>query len=96
VRVDVLNGFGGAGAASETAQRLRAAGWQVGSTGDAGTGATRTTVVFAPGKRTQALVVARRLQLGTPRPISGVPGVPPGSTSGVAILLGPDLVPGLA
>ncbi len=90
VRVDVLNGYGGANAAGEAASDLRAAGWRIGRTADAGTETTQTTVVFAPGRARAARVVARRLGLGSPQPAAGLPGVPAGAVRGVAILLGPD------
>jgi len=93
VQVDVLNGYGGANAAADTAATLEADGWQVGDTLDAGRETTQTIVVFAPGKRRQAVAVARRLRLGDPQPIASAEGVPADATTGVAVLLGPDLLP---
>jgi hypothetical protein len=90
IPIDVLNGFGGAGAAGATAATLSAQGWQVHSTADAGTSTTATVVIYAPGHKPEAKVVANRLGLGAPVPESQATGVPAGSTTGVAVLLGPD------
>jgi hypothetical protein len=92
VTVDVLNGFGGSGAAGTAAATLRAQGWKVGKTGNA-TGITKTEVVYLPGHKPQAVVVARKLGLGPPVAIADATGVVPASTTGVAIVLGPDLLP---
>jgi len=89
VTVDVLNGFGGTGAAASAAAVMRADGWKVGTTGNA-SGATKTEVVFLPGYKSEAKVVAKRLKLGAPVPIAQAPGVTPDSTNGVAVVLGPD------
>src|SRR4051794_38631697 len=90
VTVDVLNGYGVGGAASHAAAALKATGWKVGEVGDAGRDTARTLVVYAPGDRRKARVVARRLHLGAPKPIAAAPGVPEGATSGVAVVLGAD------
>ncbi len=89
VTVDVLNGFGGSGAAASNASVLRAAGWTVGTTGNA-SGITKTEVVYLPGHEAQAKAVSKRLGLGQPVPIAQATGVPADATSGVAIVLGPD------
>jgi hypothetical protein len=89
VTVDVLNGFGGSGAAASNAAVLRAAGWTVGTTGNA-SGITKTEVVYLPGHDAQAKAVAKRLGLGQPVPIAQATGVPSDATSGVAIVLGND------
>jgi hypothetical protein len=92
VTVDVLNGFGGSGAAASAASQLRAQGWTVGATGNA-QGITKTEVVYAPGNRAQAKAVAKKLGVGAPVPIAQATGVPPTATTGVAVVLGPDGVP---
>jgi hypothetical protein len=89
VTVDVLNGFGGSGAAASNAAVLRAAGWTVGNTSNA-TGITKTEVVYLPGHQAQAKAVSKKLGLGQPVPIAQATGVPADATSGVAIVLGPD------
>jgi hypothetical protein len=89
VTVDVLNGFGGNGAAASASTVMRAAGWKVGTTGNA-SGITKTEVVFLPGYKGEAKVVAKKLKLGAPVPIAQAPGVTPTSTNGVAVVLGPD------
>ena len=89
VTVDVLNGFGGSGAAASNAAVLRAAGWTVGTTGNA-SGITKTEVVYLPGHEAQAKAVSKRLGLGQPVPIAQATGVPTDATTGVAIVLGPD------
>ena len=93
VTVDVLNGFGGQGAATTASNALEAAGWKLGTIGDAGRDAAATYVVFAPGFRAQAKAVAKKLGLGNPVPIASAPGVPQDATAGVAIVLGPDGLP---
>ncbi len=92
VTVDVLNGYGGAGAAGTTAATLRAQGWKVGTTGNA-SGITQSEVVYLSGHKKEAIAVARKLGLGTPIAISNATGVVPSSTTGVAIVLGPNLLP---
>jgi hypothetical protein len=89
VTVDVLNGFGGSGAAASNAAVLRAAGWTVGTTGNA-SGITQTEVVYLPGHQTQAKAVSKKLGLGQPVPIAQATGVPADATSGVAVVLGQD------
>ena len=89
VTVDVLNGFGGSGAAASNAAVLRAAGWTVGTTGNA-SGITKTEVVYLPGHETQAKAVSKKLGLGQPVPIAQATGVPTDATTGVAVVLGAD------
>jgi hypothetical protein len=89
VTVDVLNGFGGSGAAASNAAVLRAAGWTVGTTGNA-SGITKTEVVYVPGHQAQAKAVSKKLGLGQPVPIAQATGVPADATTGVAIVLGAD------
>jgi len=89
VTVDVLNGFGGNGAAASNAAVLRAAGWTVGTTNNA-SGITKTEVVYLPGHEAQAKAVSKKLGLGQPVPIAQATGVPSDATSGVAIVLGSD------
>jgi len=89
VTVDVLNGFGGNGAAASNAAVLRAAGWTVGTTNNA-SGITKTEVVYLPGHEAQAKAVSKKLGLGQPVPIAQATGVPSNATSGVAIVLGSD------
>jgi hypothetical protein len=89
VTVDVLNGFGGSGAAASNAAVLRAAGWTVGTTSNA-SGITKTEVVYLPGHEAQAKAVSKKLGLGQPVPIAQATGVPSDATNGVAIVLGPD------
>jgi hypothetical protein len=89
VTVDVLNGFGGNGAAASNAAVLRAAGWTVGNTSNA-SGIAKTEVVYLPGHQAQAKAVSKKLGLGQPLPIAQATGVPADATSGVAVVLGPD------
>ena len=89
VTVDVLNGFGGNGAAASNAAVLRAAGWTVGNTSNA-SGISQTEVVYLPGHEAQAKAVSKKLGLGQPVAIADATGVPTDATSGVAIVLGPD------
>ena len=94
ITVDVLNGSGISGAAAAASTTLSGAGWHTGVTGDAGTETTTTTVVYAPGHKTEAQVVADKLGLPAPVPIASAAGVPSTATTGVAVVLGPDGLPG--
>jgi hypothetical protein len=94
ITVDVLNGSGISGAAAAASTTLSGAGWHTGVTGDAGTETTATTVIYAPGHKAEAQVVATKLGLGPPVAIAEAPGVPSTATTGVAIVLGPDGLPG--
>jgi hypothetical protein len=89
VTVDVLNGFGGSGAAASNAAVLRAAGWTVGTTANA-SGISKTEVVYLPGYQNQAKAVSKKLGLGQPVPIAQATGVPTDATTGVAVVLGAD------
>jgi len=93
IPLTVLNGFGGANAASTAQTQLRAAGWHVVSIGDASHETQSTIVVYVPGKLSQATVVASRLGLPPPVPIAQANGVLPTQTDGVAIVLGSNLLP---
>jgi hypothetical protein len=93
IPLTVLNGFGGANAAATAQSQLRAAGWHVVSVADASHETQSTIVVYVPGKLSQAKVVARRLGLPPPVPIANAPGVLSTQTDGVAIVLGPNLLP---
>jgi hypothetical protein len=94
VTVDVLNGYGGTGAAGSAATTLSDAGWKVGTTGNA-SGITKTEVVYLSGFKAEALAVSKKLGLGVPIKIGHATGVVPASTNGVAIVLGPDGLPPL-
>jgi len=94
VTVDVLNGFGGNGAAASAEAAMQAKGWKTGATGNA-TGITKTEVVYLPGFKRQARAVARKLGLMPPLLVSNVPGVSPSSTTGVALVLGPNQLTGV-
>jgi hypothetical protein len=94
IPLTILNGFGGANAASTAQTQLRAAGWHVVSAADAQSNETQSTIVaYVPGKLSQARVVANRLGLPPPVPIAQAPGVLSTQTDGVAIVLGPNLLP---
>lgn len=85
VRVQVLNGTGVSGRAAAVAERLKAAGYTVTSTGNAPATVTRTTVTYPTGLDRQAAVLASRL-----------PGLRPtadtSAASGVVTLVvGPEL-----
>jgi hypothetical protein len=93
IPLTILNGFGGANAASTAQSQLRAAGWHVVSIADAAPDTASTIVVYVPGKLSQARIVAGRLGLPPPVPIAQAPGVLPTQTDGVAIVLGSNLLP---
>jgi hypothetical protein len=93
IPLDILNGFGGSGAATSQETLLTSQGWQVRSTGNAGSSTQKTIVVYTPGNKAKASVVAHRLHLAAPVPIDTVPDVDPSTVSQVAIVLGPDLLP---
>ena len=96
VKLTVLNGYGVTGAASTAQAELRAQGWNVVAAANAGvTSVQETFVVYAPGMRAEARVVAKRLQLPAPKPIAQAEGVQPASTDGVAIVLGANGIPAL-
>ena len=96
VTVDVLNGYGGANAASTAAATLKSKGFTVGITGNGGTHIQHTLVVFGPGYRTQAKLIATQLKLSGALPLSiaATHGVPTTAVKdGVAIVLGPNGLP---
>jgi len=93
VTVDVLNGTSVNGGAASAMAQLQARGWKTGRTGNA-SGIAKTEIVFLPGFRKQAKVVAHKLGLGPPVPIAQASGVPASETSGVALVLGPNQLTG--
>jgi hypothetical protein len=94
IPLQILNGWGGSGAAGNAKAKLSAAGWDVASVADAASPVTQhTIVVYVPGKKGWARVVAARLKLPAPIPISQAQGVLPTQTDGVAIVLGPNGLP---
>jgi hypothetical protein len=93
IPITVLNGFGGANAAGTARTQLTQAGWHVVAVADASQDTTSTIVVYVPGKLAQARVVAKRLHLPAPVPIAQATGVLPTQTDGVAVVLGPNLLP---
>jgi hypothetical protein len=73
--VVVWNGFGGQGAATEVADRARAAGYPVVGVRDAPRRSYRTTyVLFVPGREAAAKALAGKLGLGDAavRPLDGI------------------------
>jgi hypothetical protein len=93
VPVDVLNGFGGSGAATAQQTLLTANGWQVRSTGNAGATVAKTIVVYTPGNRPKAVAVAKKIGVDPPVAVASVTGLDPTVVSQVAIVLGPNLLP---
>ena len=93
IPITVLNGFGGANAAGTAKSRLTRAGWKVVAIADAQPQTTATIVTYVPGRLGWARVVASRLGLPAPVPIAHATGVLPTQTDGVAIVLGPNLLP---
>jgi hypothetical protein len=97
IPLTVLNGYGGAGAATTAETQLRTAGWKVTGVANAGTtSVTATAVVFVPGQKALAVIVARRLHLPPPVKLADVAGLQPASIDGVAIVLGPNGLPSLS
>ncbi len=93
VTVDVLNGYGGASAASTAASTLQSAGFTVGATGNAGTATKYTVVVFTGGHRDDAKLIAKRLKVGF-EPAAVATGVPQTAVkNGVAIVVGRNGLP---
>jgi LytR cell envelope-related transcriptional attenuator len=93
VKLTILNGFGGANAAGTAKTQLQQAGWTVLGVADASPDTTSTIVVYVPGFLNQAKIVAARLGLPAPVPISQATGVVPTQTDSVAIVLGRNLLP---
>jgi len=93
VTVDVLNGYGGANAASTAAETLKSKGFTIGVTGNGGT-VPRTLVVYTSGHRAQAKLIATQLKLSGALPVFLARKVPPTAVKdGVAIVLGPNGLP---
>lgn len=94
VTVDVLNGYGGANAASTAAQTLQSKGFKIGVTGNGGTKTKHTLVVFTTGHRAQAKLIANQLGLTGALPLQLAQSIPQTAVkSGVAIVLGPNGLP---
>jgi hypothetical protein len=73
VRVTILNGNGIAGAAAATASRVRARGYRIGLVGNAsGSGYGRSVVMYRPGRRPEALRLARDLGIRLVSPLDGL------------------------
>ena len=71
--VIVLHGNGRAGAAAESAARVRALGYTIGSVGNAArTDFMRTIVMYRPGHRAEALRLAADLELKIVGPLDGL------------------------
>jgi hypothetical protein len=69
----VLNGNGIAGAAAETASRVRARGYTVAATGNARTDSSgQTLVMYRPGRRPEAQRLARDLGVRLVGPLDGM------------------------
>ncbi|MCK1794714.1 LCP family protein [Streptomyces sp. XM4193] len=75
IRVNVLNGTDTAGKAAEVAEQLRAAGFQVATTGNAPTPTERTTIGYPQGLRSHASVLSGRVPGSDTKAGGGVPGV---------------------
>jgi hypothetical protein len=73
VRVTVLNGNGIAGAAAAEASRVRARGYRIGVVGNAsGTGYGLSVVMYRPGRRREAVRLARDLGIRLVSPLDGM------------------------
>lgn len=92
IRLTVLNGYGGTGAAGRIAAQLSHDGFNVIAHGNGGTSTTSTYVAYAPGFEIGAKVIARKLSLGPPVPLSQAPGVTPTTKMGIVLVLGPNLL----
>ena len=93
IRLTVLNGFGGSGAAATASAQLKAQGFNVIRDGTAATTSTTTTyVAYAPGYQVGAGIIARKLGLATPVPLSQATGVSATQKTGVVVVLGPSLL----
>jgi hypothetical protein len=94
IPITILNGYGGSGAAGAAQQQLTAQGWTVVGASNASTSSvTQTVVVYAPGKLSQAKIVAKRLHLPAPVALASTTGVAQLPDGGIAILLGSDGLP---
>jgi hypothetical protein len=72
VRVTVLNGNGIAGAAAATASRVRAGGYRIGLVGNARGAYGQSVVMYRPGRRPEALRLARDLGIRLVWPLDGL------------------------
>lgn len=75
IRVSVLNGTGSSGKAAEVAEELRAAGFQVVTTGNAPSPAERTKISYPQGLRAHASVLSGRVPGGGTEAGGSLPGV---------------------
>jgi hypothetical protein len=97
IPLTILNGYGGSGAAGAAQQQLTTQGWTVVGASNASTSSvTQTVVVYAPGKLSQAKIVAKRLRLPAPVALADTTGVAELPDGGIAILLGSDGLPAVA
>ncbi|MEU0675299.1 LCP family protein [Streptomyces sp. NPDC006172] len=85
VRVQVLNGTGVSGRAGQVADKLRAAGYNVVGTGNAGRTVAKSALTFPAGMEKQAAVLASRFP-GMPSTASGE-----AAAGMVTLVVGPDL-----
>ncbi|MER5371657.1 LCP family protein [Streptomyces sp. NPDC002553] len=85
VRVQVLNGTGVSGRAGQVAEKLRAAGYSVVGTGNAGRTVAKSALTFPAGMEKQAAVLASRFP-GTPSTVSA-----DAAAGVVTLVVGPDL-----
>jgi LytR cell envelope-related transcriptional attenuator len=94
IPLTILNGYSAtAPAASDAQTTLRAAGWTVNSINNTQPQTTTATyVAYPPGQLAAAKVVAHRLHLPKPVPISQAAGVDP-TLATVVIVLGPNGLP---
>jgi LytR cell envelope-related transcriptional attenuator len=94
IRVAVINGYSPTGtSAADVQAQLKSAGWLIAGIGETSSfGNPATYVTYPPGKLEAAKVVAQRLHLGAPVPLSQAAGVNP-AVKNVAVVLGPDLLP---
>jgi hypothetical protein len=73
ISVTILNGNGVAGAAATEASRVRARGYLVGEVGNAPRGGYgRSVVMYRPGRRREALRLARDLRIRLVTPLDGL------------------------
>jgi LytR cell envelope-related transcriptional attenuator len=73
ISVTILNGNGVAGAAATEASRVRARGYLIGEVGNARRGGYgRSVVMYRPGRRSEALRLARDLRIRLVSPLDGL------------------------
>ncbi|HUZ84306.1 MAG TPA: LytR C-terminal domain-containing protein [Gaiellales bacterium] len=92
IKLTVLNGYGGTGAAGRVAAQLAQQGFKVVAHGSGGTSTTATYVAYAPGFQVGAGVIARKLGLPAPVPLAQAPGVTATPKTGVVLVLGSNLL----